>query len=211
MKSKKYPNFDYEIGLLDKGYFLVAGVDEVGRGALAGPIVASAVVFNPQKSFRHRNKITDSKLLSDQKRRDLVNLIKEKSIDYSIGFVNQKEIDRFGIGCANVLAFRRALLNLKNFDFALIDGRRLLGFDYYHQCIIKGDRVSISIAAASILAKVQRDDLMKELEKIEPKYNFDLNKGYGTKDHIKLIAKYGPGIHHRKSFLKNLNSFECLF
>jgi ribonuclease HII len=197
-----FPDFEFEKEIISRGYALIAGVDEVGRGALAGPIVSAAVIFDLDKDIKVR--IIDSKKLDGRKRSDLNRYILENSLDYGIGSVSNEEIDKIGIGQANILSFSRALSNLKKVDFALIDGRRFRGFDYKYRCLVRGESKSISIAAASIVAKVHRDRIMEEL--CDEKYQFRANKGYGTKDHVNLLKTHGPSEHHRRSFLKGILS-----
>lgn len=200
------PNFEIELGLLKQGYKSVAGVDEVGRGALAGPIVAAAVVFNGYEDLLDKlNGIDDSKKLSPKKRAELDPVIRELAGDVSIGEVSVEEIDKFGIGAANVMAFERALDGLKKIDFVLIDGRKFRGFRYSYRCLEKGESKSLSIAAASIVAKVYRDDLMVKLHDEISEYDFKSNKGYGGKKHYAKLFETGPSKHHRKSFLKFLD------
>lgn len=204
MNKKIRPTFEEEKKLIESGYKIVAGLDEVGRGALAGPIVASAIVFDIDKTFYGLRKIADSKTLNMCDREKVDQYIRKSAKLIGIGIVEVSDIDKFGIGAANILAFHRALENIK-INFALIDGRHFRGFEYEHRCIIKGDSRSISIAAASIVAKVYRDNLMEELHQSNGIYGFDKHKGYGTKSHIEAIIKHGSSKHHRKSFLKKLN------
>lgn len=196
------PSFEHELNLLPK-YKYIAGVDEVGRGSLAGPIVAAAVVFDDYSKLENELKdVNDSKKLTSKKREKLDLLIREKAKDIGIGEVDVIEIDAVGIGVANIMAFERALKNLKRCDFALIDGRKFRGFSYKFSCLEKGESKSLSIAAASIIAKVYRDNLMIDLAKSMNKYDFVNNKGYGSKSHFADIDKYGLSVHHRKSFLR---------
>ncbi len=197
------PSFELEKKYISLGYKYIAGVDEVGRGALAGPLLASAVIFDITKIFNGLGEIRDSKKLSANKREKLSKIIITNCITYSYGEVSATEIDKIGISMANVLAFNRALERIKIVDFVLIDGREIKNFDYKHKCIIKGDNKSISIAAASIIAKVKRDKIMKEL-KDNSIYQFENHVGYGTKVHIELIKQYGKGENHRESFLKKI-------
>lgn len=199
------PNFKYELKC-SKTNFLIAGVDEVGRGALAGPIVAGAVIFHEYENIiQELKEVKDSKVLTHGKRMELDDLVKSKAHDFSIGVVSVEEIDHYGIGAANVTAFQRALKGLKKCDFALIDGRKFRGFDYKYLCLEKGESKSLSIAAASIIAKVYRDNLMEKLLK-DDIYHFAENKGYGCKNHYEALEKYGPSIHHRKTFLKKFDN-----
>ncbi len=197
------PNFELEEKYISLGNHIIVGVDEVGRGALAGPLLVGAVILDLNKSFDGLDEIKDSKKLSSKKREKLSELIKENCVDYSFGLVSVAEIDLMGVGKANILAFARALERLKRFDIALIDGREIKDFEYKHKCIIKGDNVSISIAAASIIAKVERDRKMVELPESDI-YQYYNHVGYGTKKHIELIKKHGPSNNHRKSFLRNI-------
>ena len=211
------PTFEYELEIAGGDDLIIAGVDEVGRGALAGPIVAAAVVFDPKEWVDNALQLTtypilDSKILAEKQRIKMDKIIRKQAMDLAIGQVDVDEIDKHGIGAANILAFKRALDGLTNCDFALIDGRRFRGFEYGYRCLIKGDSKSISIAAASIIAKVFRDSLMAKLHKEFEIYNFAKNFGYGTKYHIETIKKHGPSSHHRKSFLKKIsNSNHRLF
>lgn len=202
--AKTSPTFGFELNLSEQ-YEVIAGVDEVGRGALAGPIVAGAVVFSRyEKIIQKLSEINDSKILTPLKRLELDGLIKKHSKYYSIGAVDVEEIDRIGIGAANILAFKRALDSLKKCDFALIDGRKFRGFEYPFLCMEKGESKSISIAAASIIAKVYRDTLMQEIHDEIFRYDFASNKGYGTEKHIEALQKFGPSKYHRKTFLTKI-------
>lgn len=176
-----------------------AGCDEAGRGCLAGPVVAAAVILPLNHGIEALN---DSKQLTEKKRQELVPLIKEKAIAFEIAFVDQKEIDEINILNASFLAMHRAvdLLKIKP-ELLLIDGNRFNVYpDIAHECIIKGDTLFQSIAAASILAKEARDDFMRALHLKEPKYNWKKNKGYPTKEHKLAIVENGISEYHRKSF-----------
>ena len=196
--KKINPNLKEEIILKKQGISLIAGVDEVGRGSWAGPLLAAAVIL-PNKLIRD---VRDSKMLSPQKREVLSKQIKEASIDYNFGIVEVSEIDEIGLGKATKLVLERALLGLKiQPEFALIDAFELshnLPFD--QKAIIKGDSICFSIASASIIAKVKRDRMLSDLHKIYPNYGFDKHKGYGTKFHQEMLKKHGPSEVHRKSF-----------
>lgn len=206
MKKINKPNFEFEKKYSEQ-YNCIAGVDEVGRGALAGPIVAAAVVFDKyEKIIKLLDGVNDSKLLSALKRLELDELIKSKAKSFSIGVVGPDEIDKFGIGAANVMAFERAIKGIKKCDFALIDGRKFRGFEYKFCCLEKGESKSLSIAAASIIAKVYRDALMQEIHDEIFRYDFASNKGYGSAQHLAALNKYGPSHHHRKSFLIKMNN-----
>lgn len=179
---------------------LVCGVDEAGRGPLAGPVCAAAVILPEHLQIPG---LTDSKKLTDKKRRELFPMIQEQAVSYGIGFASEAEIDEKNILQATFLAMRRALDQLSvRPELALIDGNRETDFGVPVKTVIKGDSLSANIAAASILAKVTRDDLMLEMAKLYPEYGFDIHKGYGTKAHYEALRCYGPCPIHRKSFLK---------
>lgn len=195
------PDFSIETQVKSKGFKLVCGVDEAGRGPLAGPVCAAAVILNEEIEG-----LNDSKKLSEKKREALFDEIKEKALSYSIAFASVEEIEEHNILNATYLAMNRAIdgLNIKA-DFALIDGNRVpAGISVPCETVVKGDAKSCSIAAASILAKVTRDRLMLEEDKKYPEYNFKKHKGYGTKEHTDAILKYGLSPIHRPSFLKKL-------
>lgn len=200
------PSFDYENKIKNnRSISLIAGIDEVGRGALAGPIVAAAVIFDKYEEITpHISDVEDSKKISASKRNHLSEVIKKYAVDYSIGAVESSEIDKIGIGAANVLAFRRAIDGLKKCEFALIDGRKFRGFETPYLCLEKGESKSFSVAAASIIAKVHRDLLMQDIHEEVFRYDFASNKGYGSENHIKALEKHGPSQYHRKSFLLNI-------
>lgn len=194
----------YEKKLKINGCHVVAGLDEAGRGPLAGPVVAAAVVLG--ESFDVLG-IDDSKKLSASQRDNLYEQILNRSEAYGIGMASVEEIDQLNILNATKLAMKRALENLGvEPDHLLIDALKLDGVCSEQTAIIKGDQKSLSIAAASILAKVTRDRLVDELSLIYPKYGFEHHKGYGTKEHCKAILQYGPTELHRKTFLRNLMS-----
>ena len=178
---------------------ITAGCDESGRGSLAGPVVAAAVIL-PKK---FKNKIlNDSKILSKKKRELLRQIIEEEAISWAIGIVSSSEIDQTNILKASFLAMHRAIKKLSSkTELLIIDGNLFKSYpDIPHECIIKGDGKFMSIAAASILAKTYRDDIMKELDLNFPNYHWKNNKGYPTKKHRKAIAKFGVNKHHRKTF-----------
>jgi len=198
------PNFEIETGLL-KQYSIIAGVDEVGRGSIAGPIVAAAVVFKKYDRIIDKlSEVNDSKKLTPLKRFELDRVIRNNASDLGIGVVEADEIDRIGIGAANILAFKKAIDGLKKCDLALIDGRQFHGFEYQFHCIEKGESKSISVAAASIIAKVYRDNIMEDIHEEIFRYDFASNKGYGSKHHFEAIEKYGLSHYHRKTFLKKV-------
>ncbi len=192
----------YEKNHWEKGKLHIVGIDEVGRGPLAGPVVAAAVIL--PKEFQLIG-IDDSKKLSKEKREEFYEHIIEQSLDYNIGIIEPSEIDQINIFQATKKAMRLALNGLsKDIEHILIDAMQLEGLAYPSDSIIKGDQKSISIAAASIVAKVTRDRLMEELHLSHPHYDFHKNSGYGTRAHIEAIKKYGLTKHHRRSFLKSL-------
>ncbi|MBR5155342.1 MAG: ribonuclease HII [Clostridia bacterium] len=192
---------EIENELYCKGYKYIAGIDEAGRGPLAGPVCAAAVIL-PQNA--EIEGINDSKKLSEKKRELLFDVIKDTAIAYSVEFVYPDVIDDINIKKATALAMHNAVSKLEVVaDFVLIDGNDNIPYDVDYQYVIKGDAKSQSIAAASILAKVSRDRLMMKLDKEYPQYGFAKHKGYGTKDHIMAIQKYGVSDVHRKSFMTN--------
>lgn len=179
---------------------VICGVDEAGRGPLAGPVCAAAVILPKHLEIPG---LTDSKKLSDKKRRELFPLIQEQAVAYGIGFASEREIDEINILQATFLAMKRALAQLNGqADFALIDGNRETDFGLPVKTVVKGDSLSANIAAASVLAKVSRDDVMLELAKQYPEYGFDVHKGYGTRAHYAALEAYGPCPIHRMTFLK---------
>ena len=201
-----------EIELMDKGYSLIAGVDEVGRGPLAGPVVAAACIFDRDVDIVG---IDDSKKLSEKKREQFFEEIKDKALAYGIGEASCEVIDEINILEATKLAMKRAIdeadkmLESKGRDriqIVVFDAVKINDLDKEQMSVIKGDQTYFSIAAASILAKVTRDNLMKEYDKVYPEYGFASNKGYGTKAHYEGIKKAGITEIHRKSFLKNLDT-----
>lgn len=197
------PDYAYELTENEKGFKFVCGVDEAGRGPLAGPVCAAAVILPENTVIEGLN---DSKKLSEKKREILFDVIKEKAVAWSVAFASVEEIEKFNILNATFIAMNRAIEGLSTkADFALIDGNRIPK-DIKIPCetVVKGDSKSMSIAAASVLAKVTRDRLMLELDEKYPLYEFKKHKGYGTALHMDLIRKYGPSECHRPSFLKKL-------
>ena len=192
----------YEKEAISKGYKVVCGVDEAGRGPLAGPVCAAAVILPENTTIEGVN---DSKKLSEKKREALFDVIKEQALSYSIAFASVEEIEDINILNATMLAMKRAVegLDIKA-DYAMIDGNRLPDLSIDSEFIIKGDAKSMSIACASILAKVSRDRLLYKYAEEYPEYLFDKHKGYGTKAHVEAIKKYGPCPYHRLSFLKKI-------
>ncbi|TQQ84701.1 ribonuclease HII [Peptacetobacter hominis] len=196
-KINIYENEGYE-----KGYVYIAGVDEAGRGPLAGPVVAAVAVM--KKDCRIKG-INDSKKLSEEKRNELFDIIKQEAVDFGIGIVGNEEIDEYNILNATYMAMKKAINCLKKSpDYILADAVTIPGIDMDQKAIIKGDSKSVSIAAASILAKVTRDSIMYQYDEIYPEYGFAKHKGYGTSEHYKAIEEYGITPIHRKSFLKNI-------
>ncbi|MGN0539961.1 MAG: ribonuclease HII [Candidatus Fimenecus sp.] len=196
-------DYSYEEKAVEKGFKTVCGIDEAGRGPLAGPVYAAAVILPLGLDIDGLN---DSKKLNEKKREMLFDVICEKAVDFSIGIADEKEIDEINILNATFLAMKRAVEGLKvKPDYALIDGNQ-----YPHiggvteETIVKGDGKSMSVAAASILAKVSRDRFMLEIAEKYPQYCFEKHKGYGTKLHYEMLEKYGISPVHRKSFLKKL-------
>lgn len=193
---------EFEKEALAKGYKSVCGVDEAGRGPLAGSVCAAAVIL-PEGVII--DGVNDSKKLSEKKRESLFDVIREQALSYSIAYATVDEIEEINILNATMLAMRRAIdgLDIKA-DYAMIDGNKIPPIDIDAECIVKGDAKSMSIACASILAKVSRDRLLYKYAEEYPMYGFDKHKGYGTKAHREAILKYGPCPYHRKSFLKKL-------
>ena len=188
--------------LINSGYSAVAGVDEAGRGPLAGPVFAAAVIL-PEGEFIEG--INDSKKLSPKKRDELYDIIKEKAIACASASLDEKVIDEINILNASMLAMKTALSSLKiKADYALIDGNKTPDLNIPCSALVKGDSKSISIAAASIIAKVERDRYITAMAEKYPEYGFEKHKGYGTKQHNEAILKYGPCPIHRKTFLKKL-------
>ena len=183
-----------------RGIGLICGIDEAGRGPLAGPVCAAAVILPPHFELPGLN---DSKKLTDKKRRELFPLIKEAAVAYGIGFATHEEIDEINILQATYLAMERAIGQLSTVpEQLLIDGNRTKDFGIPTQTVVKGDSLSASIAAASVLAKVARDDWMLQAANEYPQYHFEVHKGYGTKAHYEALTNFGACAIHRKTFLK---------
>ena len=194
-------DFGYEISAKLKGFSAVCGVDEAGRGPLAGPVFAAAVILPENCEIEGLN---DSKKISEKKRDALFDVIKEKAVSWSVASVDEKIIDEINILQATYLAMCKAVEGLDiPADYALIDGNRMPPLDIDGETIIKGDANSPSIAAASILAKVSRDRFMLELAEKYPQYQFEKHKGYGTKLHYEMLTEHGISDCHRMSFLKS--------
>lgn len=190
---------EYEQNAINKGFTAVCGVDEAGRGPLAGPVCAAAVIL-PENTIIEG--VNDSKKLTEKKRTSLFDVIKSTALSYCIAYASVEEIESMNILNATMLAMKRAVegLDIKA-DYAMIDGNRLPDLNIEGECIVKGDAKSMSIACASILAKVSRDRLLYEYAKEYPQYHFEKHKGYGTKVHIEALKEYGPCPYHRMSFL----------
>lgn len=194
--------FFYEKQLLEKGYINICGVDEAGRGPLAGSVCAAAVILNPDDIIEGVN---DSKKLSEKKRELLFDVIKQRAVSYNIAWATVEEIEEMNILNATMLAMKRAVEGLDiPADYAIIDGNKTPELTIPANSIVKGDAKSMSIAAASILAKVSRDRLLLEYAKEYPEYKFEKHKGYGTKLHREALLKYGPCPIHRMSFLTKI-------
>ena len=192
--------WEIENSHFDKGVRIICGVYEAGRGPLAGPVCAAAVILPPNAEIPGLN---DSKKLTDKRRRELFPIIKEQALAYGIGLASHEEIDEINILQATYLAMERALAQLSiKPELALIDGNRAKDFGIPVQTVVKGDSLSANIAAASILAKVTRDDLMNEAAQAYPQYQFEIHKGYGTKAHYAALTEHGPSPIHRMTFLK---------
>ena len=192
--------WNYEHACYDEGYDIVCGVDEAGRGPLAGPVCAAAVILPRDLQIEGLN---DSKKLTDKRRRALFDVITAQAVSYGIAFASEQEIDEINILQATFLAMRRALDQLSvRPAIALIDGNRETDFGLPVRTLVKGDSLSANIAAASVLAKVTRDDFMLEQAQRYPQYGFDVHKGYGTRAHYEALRQYGPCPIHRRSFLK---------
>ncbi len=192
--------WEIEDGLKAQGIGVICGVDEAGRGPLAGPVYAAAVILPEHLEIPG---LDDSKKLTDKRRRELMPIIQEQAIAYGIGFATEQEIDEINILQATFLAMERAIAQLEGkADFALIDGNREKDFGLPVMTVVKGDSRSANIAAASVLAKVSRDDYMEEMAKQYPQYGFEIHKGYGTKAHYEALRTYGHCPLHRVTFLK---------
>ncbi len=195
--------FELENRFYSAGYKVVAGTDEAGRGPLAGAVYAAAVILPKDVEIEGLN---DSKKLTEKKREKLFDVIKEKAVSYAICSASVEEIDQLNILNAAQLAMRRAVAELTPApDMVLVDGNVARDFTCDTQCVVKGDSISPSIAAASILAKVSRDRDCLRLDELYPQYNFKKHKGYPTKEHMDAVRKYGPSPVHRKTFLKFLD------
>ena len=197
------PDYSLEAELHAKGYSLVCGVDEAGRGPLCGPVFAAACIL-PEGLYIEG--LNDSKKLTEKKREKLFDIIKDEAVAYCIASASVEEIDELNILEADLLAMRRAIDGLAvKADFALIDGNIARDFQIPAAAIVKGDATSMSIAAASVLAKVARDRICADLDRDYPEYGIAKHKGYGTKEHMEALRKYGPSPIHRKKFIRFLD------
>ena len=198
------PDYSIEDSLHNEGYKLVCGVDEAGRGPLCGPVFAAACILPDGLVIEGLN---DSKKLTEKKREKLFDIIKEEAVAYCIASASVEEIDELNILEADLLAMRRAIdgLGVKA-DFALIDGNVDRDFQIPAKAVVKGDATSMNIAAASVLAKVARDRICIDLDREYPEYGIAKHKGYGTKDHMEALRKYGPSPIHRKKFIRFLDN-----
>lgn len=195
--------FAYERKAVSAGHSLICGIDEAGRGPLAGPVYAAAVILPMDCEIEGLN---DSKKVSEKKREQLFDVILEKAVAYGIGSASAEEIDAINILQATFLAMERAVAALQQpADWALVDGNRMPPLPIPGETVVKGDAQCASIAAASILAKVSRDRVLRELDLKYPQYGFAKHKGYGTKAHYEAIKRFGVLSEHRKTFLKNLS------
>lgn len=198
-----FPTFDYEQIHWNNGLTRIAGIDEVGRGAFAGPVVSAAVVLSPD--FPLDIGIHDSKLLKKEKREYLAEIIKEKALAYTISEIPVETINLIGVGKAAQQSFVECVQTLSSWDHILMDAFYIDMIDKAKQTpIIKGDQKSLSIAAASIIAKVYRDDLMKKLAEEFPEYGFETHVGYGTSKHREAIKQFGLSEHHRVMFCRRV-------
>lgn len=196
------PSLEFEHLIWQSGITYIAGIDEVGRGPLAGPVVAGAVIFD---HYAFIDGVKDSKKLTAKKREELYEIISEKCLAHAVGIVDSTEIDRINIRQATFKAMRMAIGSLsQNPDYLLVDGEELPDKIYPQEALIKGDSRSFSIAAASIMAKVTRDRMMLAFHEKYPQYGFNRHKGYGTAFHREMIKKHGPCPIHRKLFLRKI-------
>ena len=206
MLNKTTPDETFENQLREAGYTAICGVDEAGRGPLSGPVVAAACILPAGCEIPGLN---DSKKLTPKQRDRLFDTVREVAFAYAIGMASPEEIDQLNILNATMLAMRRAIEGLPvKADFALIDGNCARGIDLPHKTVISGDALSVSISAASILAKVTRDRICLENDREYPEYGFAKHKGYGTREHMDALRRLGPCPLHRRSFLKFLNEDE---
>ena len=196
-----YPHFEEERSLIEKGYLPIAGLDEVGRGPLAGPVVAGAVMLREPSIPKWLSKVRDSKALTAKQRENIFQLIDESNTAWAVGIVSPQDVDQMGIVLATKHAMLLALQKLPvAATFLLIDALALPESHLPFKAIIKGDQTCASIAAASVMAKVTRDKIMLEEDKKYPQYHFAKHKGYPTKNHLEQLRMFGPSPIHRRSF-----------
>lgn len=211
MPKSVLPTLEEEQRLQEQGYSIVAGIDEVGRGALAGPVVAAAVVFPLKADFPWTERVRDSKQLQAREREQLSNLILEHAVAVGIGIIPSNNIDDRGILKATWLAMQQAIDKLPlTPQFLLVDGRRVSRFLLPQKAVVRGDQLCLSIACASIVAKVARDSLMVELDGRYPGYGLARHKGYGTREHIECLQRLGASPVHRLSFAPVRRLFSLL-
>lgn len=195
-------DYEFEIAAMNKGFKTVCGVDEAGRGPLAGPVYAAAVILPVGLEIAGLN---DSKKLTEKKREELFDIITKEAVCYSVGIADEKEIDEINILNATFLAMKRAINGLEiRPDVAFVDGNRAPNSGISEETVVKGDGKVMSVAAASIIAKVSRDRFMQKIAQEYPEYQFEKHKGYGTRLHYEMIEKYGVSPIHRRSFLKKI-------
>ena len=200
MKENRTDLWSIERACFESGCQLICGVDEAGRGPLAGPVCAAAVILPPELQIPGLN---DSKKLTDKKRRELFDVIVSEAVSYGIAMVGEQEIDEINILQATFRAMEQAVARMDvRPDLVLVDGNRSPGLPLPVKTVVKGDSLSASIAAASILAKVTRDRFMEQMDQVYPQYGFAVHKGYGTKRHYEALREYGPSPLHRMTFLK---------
>ena len=200
MKENQTDLWSIERACFESGCQLICGVDEAGRGPLAGPVCAAAVILPPELQIPGLN---DSKKLTDKKRRELFDVIVSEAVSYGIAMVGEQEIDEINILQATFRAMEQAVVRMDvRPDLVLVDGNRSPGLPLPVKTVVKGDSLSASIAAASILAKVTRDRFMEQMDQVYPQYGFAVHKGYGTKRHYEALREYGPSPLHRITFLK---------
>jgi ribonuclease HII len=198
---KRYPHFNFEKALQKEGFNLIAGVDEAGKGAWAGPLCAAAVILDLKQNLKCLKEVRDSKLLTAKKREELFDLIREKSLGVGVGMVSHDEIDQLGIQTATLKAMRLSVQNLKlTPEYLLVDALEIETTRLPQKSVIKGDEQIFSIAAASIIAKVSRDREMRKFDQLYPHYGFAQHKGYGVKKHQEMLKRFGPCKIHRKSY-----------
>ena len=208
-KKNTYPTLDEESLLVSQGYRSIAGVDEVGRGALAGPVVAAAVILPVADGFPRLTKVRDSKLLTPDMREKLYTLIMEEAVSIGIGVIASEIIDSVNILNATKMAMGEAVKDLACApDYILVDGSAFMRVSVRQKCIVSGDKLCFTIACASIIAKVTRDRIMNEYDISYPSYGFARHKGYGTEHHLLCLQEHGPSKIHRCSFapVKRLNA-----